>query len=298
MRIPDTRQKTLSGYYAPDQFHRLARDLEFVVGNPGTYGKVDAVYCTLNEFPPELVARSCNRISSYAKDTTADHAIVRRHWLPLDVDADKPKGVCSSDEQKALAKECVEELETYLSSLGFPEPVKGDSGNGWHLLYQLDLPSNDETTATIKAFYHVLHRRFGEAWTGRAKLDTSVHNPSRIWKLYSTPVQKGDQVPELGIRHRMATLLSVPDTLFPVPLELLRTATGTPTTPSPDNGNGNIPDFLAGETAGEEDKAENSRRRWDKWLKAHEVETKGDWVPKRDFFRHPLGTRSPPLGTL
>jgi hypothetical protein len=131
VRIPDTRRKTLSGYYTPDQFHQLAKDLEFVVGNPGTYGKVDAVYCTLNEFAPELIARSCNRISPYAKDTTADHAIVRRRWLPLDVDADKPKGVCSSDCQKSLAKECVEELETWLSSLGFPEPVKGDSGNGW-----------------------------------------------------------------------------------------------------------------------------------------------------------------------
>ena len=210
-----------------------------MVGNPGTYGKVDAIYCTLNEFPRGLIARSCNHITPYAKDTTADHAIVTRRWLPLDVDADKPKGVCSSDEQKARARECWEELETCLFSLGFPEPVKGDSGNGWHLLYRLDLPSNDETTATIKAFYDALDKRFKGDWTGRAKLDTSVYNPARIWKLYGTPVQKGDQVPDLGIRYRMATLLSVPDTLFPVPLDLLRMAAGTPTSPSGANGNGN-----------------------------------------------------------
>ncbi len=286
VRIPKTRQRTLSGYYTPDQFAKLVKDLEFVLGNPGAYGKIDAAYCTLNEFSPELVARSCNHLTPYAETTTSDRQIVRRHWLPLDIDSDKAAGVCSSDRQKEQARECAEALATCLSSLGFPEPVKGDSGNGWHLLYRLDLPSDDETTATIKAFYDALHGRFAGNWTGRAKLDTSVHNPARIWKIYGTPVQKGDQVPELGIRHRMATLLSVPETLCPVPLELLRTASGTPAIPAGSNGNGELPDFLAGETVLEaDDKAEQSRRRWDEWLKSHEIEIRRDWTAYQDGFK-------------
>jgi hypothetical protein len=38
--------------------------------------------------------------------------------------------------------------------------------------------------------------------TDRVKVDTSVHNPARIWKLYGTTARKGDEVPKGLNRER------------------------------------------------------------------------------------------------
>ena len=77
--------------------------------------------------------------------------------------------------------------------MAFPRPVKAVSGNGGHLLFRLpDMPANDETRNFVKGTLEGLARRFNN---DRVKIDTSVHNPARIWKLYGTTARKGDEVP-------------------------------------------------------------------------------------------------------
>ena len=58
----------------------------------------------------------------------------------------------------------------------------------------------------------------------RVKIDTSVFNPGRITRLYGTPNRKGDHAPHLDMPHRKARVLSAPDRLTPVSLELLELA--------------------------------------------------------------------------
>jgi hypothetical protein len=68
-------------------------------------------------------------------------------------------------------------------------------------------------------------------------VDTAVHNPARIWKLYGTLSAKGDNTPERP--HRMARILEAPSTLAVVDtalLEVLAAAGATAKAVAPSNG--------------------------------------------------------------
>jgi len=103
---------------------------------------------------------------------------------------------------------------------GWPTPIVADSGNGFHQLYRVDLPADDDR---IKRCLHALDLRFSDV---AVKIDTAVFNPSRIVKLYGTKTMKGDDCPALGRPHRMSRLLHVPDQIAPVPPELLDAMAG------------------------------------------------------------------------
>ena len=85
-------------------------------------------------------------------------------------------------------------------------PIKAVSGNGGHLLFRLpDMPVSDKTKLFIKNTLTGISSRFGN---GTIVIDTTVHNPARIWKLYGTTARKGDEVPAGPKResrpHRMS----------------------------------------------------------------------------------------------
>ena len=58
----------------------------------------------------------------------------------------------------------------------------------------------------------------------RVAVDKSVHNPSRIWKLYGTLASKGDDTPSRP--HRMARVLQQPSEISVVELSLLELLAG------------------------------------------------------------------------
>lgn len=167
-----------------------------------------AVYATLNPVDPALLARANNRIKRYPKSTTSDADILRRSWLPLDFDPVRPAGVSSTDGEKRAARLRCGEVRDYLEGLGWPEPVLGDSGNGYHLLYRLDFPSDPESLALVKGVLEALDFKFSD---GAVKLDTTTANAARIWKLYGTTARKGDDLEERP--HRISRLLEVPQEL-------------------------------------------------------------------------------------
>ena len=86
--------------------------------------------------------------SNYAKNTTNDAPdnIIQRRWLLIDCDPVRPANISASDDEKAAAKELVLEVRIHLSDCGWPDPVIADSGNGYHLLYRIELPNNDRST--------------------------------------------------------------------------------------------------------------------------------------------------------
>jgi hypothetical protein len=65
-----------------------------------------------------------------------------------------------------------------------------DSGNGWHLLYPLDLPNDKQTKEVVKGVLDGLASMFDDE---KVKIDTAVHNASRITRLYGTMNRKGDE---------------------------------------------------------------------------------------------------------
>ena len=162
------------------------------------------VYVTLNPVNPALLARAANRIRSVGRDpTTTDADTVCRRWLPVDCDAGRPAGISSSDPEHEAALSKAREIRDGLALLGWPEPVMVDSGNGAQLLYAIDLPATDDDLAR-KCLTEI-----AKAGSEAVKIDLSVHNPARIWRLPGTMNCKGDHTGDRP--HRMAKILSAPE---------------------------------------------------------------------------------------
>ena len=202
-----------SGYF--NDYAACARFAEVLDCDPSVHG----CYVTLNVVNPALLARRANRIKmhlSRSDTTTSDADIIRRRWLPIDIDPVRPGGVSSTDAEHELARAKAEEIARWLSQFGFPEPVTGDSGNGAHLLYRIDLPNDEPSTKLVKSVLGTLDLLFSDT---AVSVDTANYNAGRIWKLYGTVAKKGDHIPERP--HRRSRIISVPDQLDVVSAELL-----------------------------------------------------------------------------
>jgi hypothetical protein len=163
------------------------------------------VYFVLNPVNPALLARICNRVRQVAEgETTGDAHVLCRRWLPIDADPRRPSGISSSDGEKARALDVIRTVRDHLAASGWPPPVLADSGNGYHLLYRVDLPADDGglTERALKS----LAARFD---TAHVAIDQKVFNPARVWKLFGTTGRKGDSTPERP--HRRSRILEVPE---------------------------------------------------------------------------------------
>ncbi|ACL17332.1 sigma-70 RNA polymerase sigma factor region 4 domain-containing protein [Methanosphaerula palustris] len=179
----------------------------------------DGIYLTPNPVLPDLLSRRANRIKGplAKKDSsTSDADIIGRRWLLIDIDPARPSGVSSSEEEHAAALTRAADIAAALGERGWPAPVAGDSGNGAHLLYRLDLPNDDQVTALVKAALVALDALFSDPF---ASVDTAVFNASRIWKVYGTVARKGDNTTSRP--HRRSRLISVPKTIEIVTREQL-----------------------------------------------------------------------------
>ncbi len=208
---------TESGYFDYDNIPAAAEAL-------GKLRAYAGAYVTVNPVSPDLLARACNRLCpAESESTTADSDIVCRRWLLIDCDAVRKAKISSTDaeHEAALDKAC--EIRDGLSSLGWPLPVMLDSGNGAQMTYRIDLPADDGG---------LVQRVLGEiakASSDTVKVDLTVYNPARIWRIPGTINRKGDNIPVRP--HRMARILEVPDKIVPVTEAQLRSVAGVATAP-------------------------------------------------------------------
>lgn len=104
-----------------------------------------------------------------------------------------------------------------LPSLAASLPTEtDDTANGGHLLYRVDLPNDDASAALIK---RVLLAVASICDAAAAKVDISVGNAARIWKLYGTVANKGDNTP--AAPWRLSRILEAPEQLGVVTAEQL-----------------------------------------------------------------------------
>ncbi len=208
LRIPNTGKGTVSGYF--DDLDKCALAAE------EWSGRAPGIYITLNPVDSNLLARSANRLTQYAKHTTSDSDILGRSWLPIDLDPVRPAGISSTDEEHGLALARAEQISAFLKEQGWPDPVFGDSGNGAHLLYAIDLPDDECSKEVVNKCLETLDWLFSD---DAVKVDRTTGNAARIWKVYGTLACKGDNLPERP--HRVAQLLRIPPRKELVSLELL-----------------------------------------------------------------------------
>jgi hypothetical protein len=196
--LGDRRPLTLSGYF--DDPDKLLAAIETVVSAQG-------FYLTLNKIDPALLARAMNKLRPVGKGaTTNDADVIRRRWLLVDVDAERPAGIASTDDEHDAAINLASRIRAELSAEGWPEPILADSGNGAHLLYRIDLPAGDG--GLVARCLDSLGKRFD---ADGLHVDRKVFNPARISKLYGTMSGKGDaDASTIGRPQRMARIIDAP----------------------------------------------------------------------------------------
>ena len=174
---------TAAGYF--DNPAALSREAATLDGQGFT------VYITANPTNPALLARAENKIKRPLREATSDKDVLRRRWLLVDFDPERPAGISSTDEEKWAALERARAVHRHLEEQGWPEPVEGDSGNGAHLLYPLNLPNDAESRELVRGVLEALSFKFSDE---RVKVDITTSNAARIWKLYgTTPARENPQ---------------------------------------------------------------------------------------------------------
>ena len=188
-----------------------------------------SVYITINPCRNELLSRVCQRLKQAGKDdATKDHEIKQRRWLPIDLDALRPRDISASAEEATLAEAKSRAVRDALRARGFPEPIRAFSGNGCHLLYRIDLPNDEQSRVLVERCLKALAAEHDDE---RVAVDIKCKNAARLWKLYGTMAVKGDNTKERP--HRRSRLLEVPETIETVSLELLEALAAEALEPQP-----------------------------------------------------------------
>jgi P4 family phage/plasmid primase-like protien len=162
------------------------------------------VYFTLNPVAPAV------------EKNAKDGQVERRALLLVDCDPTRPPDTNATDSEKGLAYDKALQVRDHLKGLGWPVPVLADSGNGYHLLYRIDLPNDDAATLLVHNVLRALADHFN---ADAVKIDTKVFNAARICKAYGTLARKGQDSQDRPWRY--SKLLEYPEALAPVPRELL-----------------------------------------------------------------------------
>lgn len=206
VRIVDNAYKrTYSGYFT---------DVNTLLNEIRKYDNCN-IYFTLNAINPACYDREQHdRIVTKPKSTTSDNDIVGRDWILIDIDTKKPSDTNSTDEEKEMAKEVVNNVFKFLRDEGFEKPVVCDSGNGFHLLYKIAMKNSNENTTICKEFLQVLDMLFSNP---NVEIDCTTHNASRVCKLYGTFSRKGSNTKKRP--QRESKMLRIPDEIKITPNE-------------------------------------------------------------------------------
>ena len=197
VRIPKTKAGTISGY-----FNDTTKAAALIARENG---KHQAIYATVNPVNPMLLARNENKLEFGSQTTSNDADIIRRRWFLLDFDPVRPAGISSTDGELALSLDTANQVIEWLSSIGWPEPLVAESGNGIHVMYRVDEPADDASRIDFEYASKMLSSIFSN---DKVAVDTTSFNASRVWKIYGTISAKGSSTVDRP--HRVAQLIRSP----------------------------------------------------------------------------------------
>jgi hypothetical protein len=176
-------------------------------------GNATGVYLTLNPANSDLMARAKNRLQEWAKYATKDDDVQRRRWLLVDVDYHRPSGISATDDEIEKAHAVALRVRSYLEDeCAWPDCAFVHSGNGYHLLYRVDLDGGTESRDLVKRVLSSLAELFDEK--NGVQIDTTVYNAARISKVPGTWACKGDDLPDRP--HRRSQVIEWPEQMYVV----------------------------------------------------------------------------------
>lgn len=166
---------------------------------------VIGTYIRLNPVSPRLLPRAHAKFARVRKGTS-DPDIVRRRLMLVDFDPKREaRKESATNSEKAAAGKCAAACREWLTGQGWAPPIVADSGNGFHLLYPIDLPNDAPSHHQVCSVLNLLRHRFeNEA----VEVDTSVGNAARLTKLYGTFTRKGTSTDDRPWRR--SKLIEIP----------------------------------------------------------------------------------------
>lgn len=172
------------------------------------------LYFCLNPVRHDLIGASSN------KD------VLSRRWILIDVDTQRSnKDSNATEAEKLAASKIVDALLDYLvGAKSWPHPLIVDSGNGWHLLFRIDLDNSKLSQQLVRDVLKTLADKFD---TADVHVDKAVHNAARISKLPGSWARKGEHSDERP--HRLSRIVWAPEAIEVVSAEQLKALAGKQT---------------------------------------------------------------------
>ncbi len=146
-----------------------------------------------------------------------DASVTYRRWFLIDLHAPRPASTPATAAELAHARAAADGIKADLATRGWTDPLEAMSGNGWHLVYRIDLPNDDASDALVADILGYLGATYD---TSDVRVDRAVANASRITRLYGTWARKGPSTPERP--HRLSAITHIPESLTPVSLEAIQ----------------------------------------------------------------------------
>ena len=142
-------------------------------------------------------------------------------WLLVDIDpvrACDNQHVPSTDDEQGCSYEVAKAIQKFIcDDLGGPLPLFATSGNGYHLLWHVDLPVNEKIEEIAKKFLLALAKKFN---TKDAFVDTSTYTIWHLTKVYGTVARKSEATDERP--HRYSEILEYPEEVEALPVDILQ----------------------------------------------------------------------------
>lgn len=196
-------KKTASGYFM--DVDTILREIA-----PYTQDKRDSWNCyfTLNPMEADCYNRKQrDKLIKFPEATTKDEEIIGRDWVLIDIDCNRMAGVNATNQEATYAHSKAEQVESFLLSQGFHQPVKVFSGSGIHLYLKCALACTEANDRLIEEFLQALGMLFNDT---NCNIDTKVANRARISRLPGTWNKKGSKE-STDRPQRICRFLNVPD---------------------------------------------------------------------------------------
>jgi hypothetical protein len=204
----------IGGFFDAEHIANMAQ--EAIKFSPSSKG----VYFALNPLHQDCLAKRCNRVERLGKnESIKETEVLWRRWMYVDFDPVHPcgiQGIAATNDERRQAFDAAIRFANDLTSQGFPPPLFGDTGNGFHLYYRIELPTDSKL---VQEFIAAVAQVYSSP---QVKVDPVVHNANRITRVYGTQNRKGDPVP--GRRHRYSRILYRPSDRRVVDEQQLQTA--------------------------------------------------------------------------
>ena len=147
--------------------------------------------------------------------------VMEVNWLLVDVDpvrACDNQHVPSTDDEQGCSYEVAKAIQKFIcDKLGGPLPLFATSGNGYHLLWHVDLPVNEKIEEIAKKFLLALAKKFNAEG---ASVDTSTASLFHLTKVYGTVARKSEATEERP--HRYSEILEYPEEVEALPVDILQ----------------------------------------------------------------------------